>query len=92
MLLDHLERRMIHGASGKLGTSRAALGRLCAGLDAMSPLKVLARGYAIATREGGVITSVGQAQDGDQISVLVSDGTLSCQVLKKEQRRWRKKS
>lgn len=92
MLLDHLEHRMVHAASGKLGTDRAALGRLCAGLDAMSPLKVLARGYAIATQETEVIASVDQVRSGDRISVLISDGELSCQVLEKEHRQWRKKS
>lgn len=92
MALAHLQDRMAYALSGRLGTQRTALGRLCAGLDAMSPLKVLARGYAVASREGKVVSSVEQVEPGDQVSVLVSDGRLSCRVLEKEHEQWRKKS
>ena len=50
-------------------------------LDAMSPLKVLTRGYAMAqTAQGDVLRSVLQAAAGDSICVTVSDGTLSATV------------
>ena len=68
---------------------RAALGRLSAGLDALSPLKVLGRGYAIARRGEDVVSSVAQAEFGDRLDVLVSDGFLSCEVKEKEERTWR---
>ena len=56
--------------------------RLAAALDAMSPLRVLARGYAVARREDGrVVSSVSEAQTGDRLELTVSDGKLDCQVL-----------
>ena len=55
-------------------------------LDALSPLKVLGRGYAIARDgQGHVISNVGQVSPGDQISVRVATGTLQARVTGKEQ-------
>lgn len=46
-------------------------------LDAMSPLKVLSRGYAMAqTANGDVVRSVKQVNHGDEITVSVSDGKI----------------
>ncbi len=51
-------------------------------LDAMSPLKVLTRGYAMAQNEdGNVVRSVGQVTTGDRIHILLSDGKLESQVI-----------
>ena len=50
-------------------------------LDAMSPLKVLTRGYAMVQGENGtVLKSVQQSKIGDTVSVRISDGTLQAQV------------
>lgn len=54
---------------------------LTAKLDAMSPLKVLTRGYAMAQNEGGeVVRSISQVQPGDKIRVSVSDGHITAAV------------
>ena len=54
---------------------------LSAKLDAMSPLKVLTRGYAMAqTDTGEVLRSVTQVQPGDIIQVNLSDGKLKAAV------------
>lgn len=50
-------------------------------LDAMSPLKVLTRGYAMAMNEdNSVISSVKQVKTGDVLHVSVSDGVLTSTV------------
>lgn len=50
-------------------------------LDAMSPLKVLTRGYAMAmNEENSVISSVKQVKTGDVLHVSVSDGVLTSTV------------
>lgn len=54
----------------------AASGRL----DAVSPLAVLGRGYAIATKGGKAVTSRKQVKKGDALSVRVADGTIDCEV------------
>lgn len=73
----------------RLAGQRGRLGRLAAGLDALSPLKVLGRGYAIARRGEDVVSSVAQTGPGDRLEVLVSDGALRCEVTGKEERTWR---
>ena len=56
--------------------------RVVAKLDAMSPLKVLTRGYSMAhTRSGELLTSVHQVQRGEEILVNVSDGSLCATVM-----------
>ncbi|MDY2558397.1 MAG: exodeoxyribonuclease VII large subunit [Candidatus Faecousia sp.] len=50
-------------------------------LDAMSPLKVLSRGYAMAQGEDGrVLRSVSQTEPGQKITVRFSDGSVSATV------------
>ena len=54
-------------------------------LDAMSPLKVLSRGYAMTqTEDGTVVRSVSQVEAGERISISLSDGKLSATVMNKE--------
>lgn len=55
-------------------------------LEAMSPLKVLTRGYSMVQSERGeVVRSVSQVSLGERIQVKLSDGTLSATVMKKEE-------
>lgn len=55
-------------------------------LDAMSPMKVLTRGYSMAlTERGEVLRSVTQVEPGDQISISLSDGKLSATVTEKKE-------
>ena len=55
-------------------------------LDAMSPLKVLTRGYSMAqTEQGDVLKSVQQAELGERITVSLSDGQLFATVMEKKE-------
>ena len=49
---------------------------LTAGLEAMSPLKVLSRGYAIVKTEDRIVKSVQDVQCGDTLCVQLTDGTV----------------
>ena len=81
MLLDYQSRRMSQSMTALLAGKRARTGQLAAALDAMSPLKVLGRGYAIAQKEdGGIISHTGDAAPGEQFRLRVSDGALVCRV------------
>ena len=54
---------------------------ITAKLDAMSPLKVLTRGYAMTQNESGeVIRSVRQTTPGDTLQISLSDGSLTATV------------
>lgn len=53
---------------------------LCAKLDAMSPLKILARGYGVASKEGKIISDINSVKKGDKINVMLSGGDIGCEV------------
>ena len=81
LLLDYQSGRLARGLERSVAGQRERLARLAAGLDAMSPLKVLGRGYAIAQKEDGrVLTSAADAAPGEPFTLRLSDGALECQV------------
>lgn len=81
LLLDYQRQRLARGLSAAAGRERERFARLSAGLDALSPLKVLGRGYAIARRaDGGTVRSISDAAPGDELSLRVTDGEITCQV------------
>ena len=88
LLLDSDQRRLAMALDRQIKTRRTALARLSAGLDAMSPLKVLGRGYAIARKGDQVLTSVRQAEPGEPLEIMLSDGVLRCRTEEKEERTW----
>ena len=92
MLLDFWQRRLSSAYEQRIKSGRAELARLCAGLDALSPLKVLSRGYAIVRKDEHVVQKLAQAEPGDRLEILVTDGKLLCQVDGKEKVEWRQKS
>ncbi|PWA13211.1 exodeoxyribonuclease VII large subunit [Pueribacillus theae] len=49
-------------------------------LDALSPLKVMDRGYSLVTKDDVVVKSVYDVNPGDMIQVNVKDGLLDCHV------------
>ena len=84
LLLDYQSQRLSHALERVFSEYRERLGRFAAGLDAMSPLKVLGRGYAIARREDGqLMDSVQEVDVGDRFELRLSDGFLDCLVEKK---------
>ena len=84
VLLDYQRERLAHGLRGALSRERERFARSAAALDALSPLKVLGRGYGIPRRtDGGVIRSVKEVDTGDGLELRLSDGSLTCTVLDK---------
>lgn len=83
--LDHVQDRLVATAEKLCSANRHKFVALASALDAMSPLKVLSRGYAIASdAEGKLVKSVGDIAGGDVLSLSVSDGTIKCTVEESE--------
>ncbi len=81
MLLDYQGRRLAHWLTGAMAGKRERFARLAASLDALSPLKVLGRGYSLArTGAGEILSSVDQVENEDVFTLRLSDGTLDCRV------------
>lgn len=77
-----LKNRMISAQERMISASNARFVGCVAKLDAMSPLKVLSRGYAMAqTGNGELLRSIHQVNPGDSILVNISDGTITASVL-----------
>jgi len=71
-----------HAAEVGRGRRRAALGRAVARLEALSPLAVLSRGYAIALHgeTGAALTNATDAGVGDVLDIVLHEGRLSARV------------
>ncbi len=64
-----------------IAAASAETGRLAAALNALSPLRVLGRGYALPRdADGRVMRSVGQFTPGSRFTLSVSDGTIPARV------------
>lgn len=87
-LLSAQEKRLPLAVRNQAAQRRGKLERLSAGLDALSPLKVLGRGYAIARMGENVVSSISQIKVEDELDVLISDGVLRCTVSEKEDWTW----
>ena len=85
--LDRASDRLVSAFQSITAQRRREYVRLAASLDAMSALKVLSRGYAIAqTEDGAVLKSVNQAAKGEKITVELGDGSLGCRIENVEER------
>lgn len=74
--LDLARERLTHSGAAITAPCGAALAAQAAALDALSPLKVLSRGYAIAYGPAGVATSTADVAPGDEIRVRLADGDV----------------
>ena len=74
----------------RVGQSERHFSILAGKLDALSPLKVLARGYSVATMAdtGRVLQSTALVNPGDRVDVWLSDGVLNCDVRQVGDRRY----
>ena len=84
--LELLKNRLIAAQNQSITRKNQRYIAAVSKLDAMSPLKVLTRGYSMAQTEAGeVLRSVRQVELGERISVLLSDGKLSATVMDKKE-------
>ena len=91
MELDHVQRRLGDLSGVLVSRKRERFAALSAALDAMSPLKVLGRGYAMARNQSGVVLkSCKDVSAGEHVSVTLGEGGFSCvvdKVYEKERKR-----
>lgn len=76
-----LKNRLVSAQIQSVEQKRRRFVEQTAKLDAMSPLKVLTRGYSMAqTADGTVLRSVNQVEIADKIEITVADGSVSAMV------------
>ena len=82
MELVHLQKRLGDLASALLARKRQRFAALAASLDAMSPLKVLGRGYAMARgADGTILKSWRDVTPGDAVQVTLGEGGFAATVV-----------
>ena len=81
LLLDCTQKDLASLAERQVAQRRQRFAALCAALDAMSPLRVLARGYAVArTEEGAVLRRADEVSAGETVHITLAEGSLVCTV------------
>ena len=77
----HVQQRLGDLSAVQVSRKRQRFSALTAALDAMSPLKVLGRGYAMAQNEQGqILKSSRDVAPGDRVSVTLGEGGFSAVV------------
>ncbi len=85
--LELLSNRLISSHSQQLARKQQRYIAMTAKLDAMSPLKVLTRGYAMTQKEdGSLVRSIAHVEISDTVTVALADGQFTAQVTDKKER------
>ena len=82
-----LQEKLTLAFGDRIGRSEQALGLLSGKLDALSPLSVLSRGYAVVRKEGKIVRSAKEVREGDLISVRLHSGEIEAAVTSRNERR-----
>ena len=81
MELVHVQQRLGDLSGAAVARKRQKFSELAASLDAMSPLKVLGRGYDMVHNEAGqILKSYQDAAPGDRVTVTLGEGGLTARV------------
>ena len=85
--LTVLRQRLLAAGQGGLHRRRLRFAQTVATLDAISPLRVLARGYAVATKgkRGAVVTDAAALEAGDTLHIRFAKGAANCRVTDTEE-------
>ena len=78
---------LISEYSQRIQQERARLRLLSGRMDALSPLKVLQRGYAVVTNESGeLLREAKQVTVGEQVQIKLAQGRIKAQVVERQVR------
>ena len=78
--VDQLHRRLDQSMDSAIKNSAQQLSSAMRTLDALSPLKIMDRGYTISYKGDQVVKSVEQVELGDQLIIAMQDGKLEATV------------
>ena len=78
--LSNLYEKVVNSMTFKMNDEKAKIALLSSKLNALSPLNVLSRGYAIAYNDNKPIKSVSDVKKGDNIKIQVTDGEFFAEV------------
>jgi exodeoxyribonuclease VII large subunit len=82
--VSYLEERLASLWKINLERKKSEIALRAEKLEALSPLRVLRRGYCVAESGGVLVASVDDAEIGAPLSITLSDGKISAVVQNKE--------
>ncbi len=81
MLIDKYVKSIQNSIVTKYKDKKLEAIKLYSKLDALSPLKTLARGYSITEKEGKIIHKASELKQGDELTLRFEDGKVNTKVL-----------
>lgn len=81
LIIDIKVKELITAINNSLKEEKTKYVKEISKLDALSPLKTLARGYGIISKNNQIITSVEQIKTNDLVDIKLNDGSKSAKVL-----------
>ena len=78
--LDRVTERLLFESKNTLQQAENRLNAVVGRLEALSPLKVLSRGFAAVTDKSGAVSSAKQLKKGDEIKLKFADGSAVCEI------------
>ena len=81
ILLDKNIKRLETAIQNKKQEQKEKYVKLISKLDALSPLKTLARGYSIIEQNGEMVNSVKQLKTGNEIDIKLADGNSKAKII-----------
>ena len=78
--LLYISEKLFDITQNTLQGERLKLSSLTGKLDALSPLGVIARGYALVDKNDSVVSSVKNLKEGDSVAVRLADGSFNATV------------
>lgn len=78
---EQIGQRLTYAMEKKFLNDQQKFRQLCAKIEGINPLKILARGYSVTSHNGQIIHHVKQVAVGDQIRTQLSTGEIISQVL-----------
>ncbi len=84
--LDNDLKHLVKSSEMLVKDKKSKFAMLAGKLDALSPLKVLERGYSVVkTSEGNIVSGLEQVSVGDSLEISLKDGKIDCNVISMKQ-------
>lgn len=84
--IDYLTKKLEQNLANNLQQKNFKVTQAIQALEHLSPLKILARGYAVVEKENQVIRSVDDISTGDTLELTLNDGKLTTEVIALEKK------
>ncbi len=77
---DRAVMAMDNAVKSEIALKQKEFSAICSKLDALSPLKILARGYGVVSKNGEILSDISPIEKGDMLDIRLSNGNIECEV------------